>query len=329
MKHLVLTLDRQAALRVIEGARPLAVGGAAEMLDALIASWSGTTDETWFILRDLALRPPEVDPLADIPSPAGLPPEAQSEIGRKTLRALRTVVRQRALHLARKLAPPPTRPVTQLRGRAREHRARSSPRARAAPSAAAADADPEPPPSPPPSRLLTTREAAAYCGFKSTSALRKAKHEGRISPAGRRGGRGTLMWDLAELDRFLEGRAPGTIAADRPGAPSEGDAHGQLDTSLEQLGRPNAGTRRLETKERRTSRASPSGGSRNGSHERDPQGAAGGGSGGGLQVALGRAGPRAGRPHHSGGTEDALRRLRGVRAGAQGPAGASKKPKKR
>ena len=65
MKHLVLTLDRQAALRVIEGARPLAVGGAAEMLDALIASWSGTTDETWFILRDLALRPPEVDPLAD------------------------------------------------------------------------------------------------------------------------------------------------------------------------------------------------------------------------------------------------------------------------
>src|SRR6202023_3548043 len=38
--------------------------------------------------------------------------------------------------------------------------------------------------------LLTTRAASAYCGFRSTSALRKAKLEGRLEPAGRRGGRG-------------------------------------------------------------------------------------------------------------------------------------------
>ena len=32
-------------------------------------------------------------------------------------------------------------------------------------------------------RYLSTREAAAYCGFKTTSALRKAHLAGRIFPA--------------------------------------------------------------------------------------------------------------------------------------------------
>jgi hypothetical protein len=48
--------------------------------------------------------------------------------------------------------------------------------------------------------FLTTREAAAYCGFKTTSALRKAKLEGRIAPVSRRGGRGTLMSCRDSLD---------------------------------------------------------------------------------------------------------------------------------
>lgn len=58
----------------------------------------------------------------------------------------------------------------------------------------------------PPDALLTTREAALFCGFRSASALRKAKVEGRIRPAGRRGGRGTLVWEVGELRRFMLGR---------------------------------------------------------------------------------------------------------------------------
>ena len=49
-------------------------------------------------------------------------------------------------------------------------------------------------------RYLTTTAAARYCGFKTSSALRKAKLEGRIAPVGRRGGRGTLMWSRESLD---------------------------------------------------------------------------------------------------------------------------------
>jgi hypothetical protein len=56
--------------------------------------------------------------------------------------------------------------------------------------------------------FLTTREAAAYCGFATTGALRKARLEGRIVPIGRRGGRGTLMWSLDDLGRFLRGDVP-------------------------------------------------------------------------------------------------------------------------
>ncbi len=59
----------------------------------------------------------------------------------------------------------------------------------------------------PPDALLTTREAALFCGFRSTSGLRKAKVEGRIRAAGRRGGRGTLVWEVAELRRFMLGTA--------------------------------------------------------------------------------------------------------------------------
>jgi hypothetical protein len=53
---------------------------------------------------------------------------------------------------------------------------------------------------------LTTAEATRYCRFKTTGALRKAAREGRIRPAGRRGGNGTWMWAREELDAFLCGR---------------------------------------------------------------------------------------------------------------------------
>src|SRR5262245_9777701 len=79
-------------------------------------------------------------------------------------------------------------------------------------------------------RHLTTREAATYCGFKCGSALRKARLEGRIVGAGRRGGTGPWMWRVQDLDRFLRGEAPSSeasarVLAERSGAPPHGGAH--------------------------------------------------------------------------------------------------------
>lgn len=53
-------------------------------------------------------------------------------------------------------------------------------------------------------RLLTTPAAAKYCGFRSCSGLRKASRRGLVKPAGRRGHTGPFVWDVDELDRFLE-----------------------------------------------------------------------------------------------------------------------------
>ncbi|HEX4760008.1 MAG TPA: hypothetical protein VH256_04370 [Thermoleophilaceae bacterium] len=58
-------------------------------------------------------------------------------------------------------------------------------------------------------RLLSTAEAATYCGLKTTGALRKARLEGRLVAAGRRGGAGTWTWDVADLERFLRGVSMG------------------------------------------------------------------------------------------------------------------------
>jgi len=55
---------------------------------------------------------------------------------------------------------------------------------------------------------VTTSEAAQLCGFKTPSAIRKAFLEGRIRPVGKRGGRGTWMWRVADLRRFLNGLPP-------------------------------------------------------------------------------------------------------------------------
>src|SRR5262249_15923893 len=58
----------------------------------------------------------------------------------------------------------------------------------------------------------------------------------------RRGGNGTLMWALDELDRFLLGTSAGTVIADRPGAPSiggtdePGERQEEVDLKVEDLG---------------------------------------------------------------------------------------------
>jgi hypothetical protein len=64
--------------------------------------------------------------------------------------------------------------------------------------------------------LLTTRDAAVFCGFRTLGALRKARLEGRVRAAGRRGGRGTLVWAVADLERFMRGLPP---LADDAGEP--------------------------------------------------------------------------------------------------------------
>src|SRR5687767_1095751 len=69
--------------------------------------------------------------------------------------------------------------------------------------------------------LMTTRVATAYCGFKTTGALRKAYLEGKITPHGRRGGIGTLMWRRKDLDQFLAGKGA-NLDLGRSGAPREG-----------------------------------------------------------------------------------------------------------
>jgi len=58
------------------------------------------------------------------------------------------------------------------------------------------------------SPYLTTVDAARYCGFKTSSAIRKAHHEGRLLPVGRRGGTGTWVWAVTDLDRFMRGEPP-------------------------------------------------------------------------------------------------------------------------
>src|SRR5262249_22104861 len=91
--------------------------------------------------------------------------------------------------------------------------------------------------------LLTTTHAAKYCGFKTTSALRKAHLEGKIFPAGRRGGRGTWMWRRVDLDAFLCGRRGGNLSDGRSSAPPIGGSHGQteVDSKVELMDRAQTG----------------------------------------------------------------------------------------
>src|SRR5689334_5596739 len=87
------------------------------------------------------------------------------------------------------------------------------------------------------SRYLTTSQAALYCNYEDGSSLRKALKRGKIRSIGRRGGNGTHMWDRAELDRFLAGKAGGSVDS-RSGTPLEReepeneDANTRLEVAL-------------------------------------------------------------------------------------------------
>jgi len=98
--------------------------------------------------------------------------------------------------------------------------------------------------------ILPTREAAMYCGARTTGALRKAL-EGRVYPVGRRGSVGTWMWAVEVLDRFLRGEPPPTVAAnadaERSGAAPHGEPNEQedrLEVDEERLDRAGAGVAR-------------------------------------------------------------------------------------
>src|SRR5579871_3495274 len=102
---------------------------------------------------------------------------------------------------------------------------------------------------------MTTTQAARYCGFKTTAAIRKAYGEGRLVPLGKRGGKGTYVWSREALDAFLAGARGAIVPSGRPGAPPEntGGHHGirrQVDHEMEGRNSAEAGeTRRLAQKE--------------------------------------------------------------------------------
>src|SRR6185436_20050917 len=66
---------------------------------------------------------------------------------------------------------------------------------------------------------MTTAQAARYCGFKTTAAIRKALLDGRLVPLGRRGGTGTYMSSRQALDAFRAGGRGGIVSLGRSGAP--------------------------------------------------------------------------------------------------------------
>ena len=68
---------------------------------------------------------------------------------------------------------------------------------------------------------MTTAQAARYCGFKTTAAIRKAFGEGRLVPLGRAGRKGTYIWSRQALDAFLAGARGGIVRLGRPGAPPD------------------------------------------------------------------------------------------------------------
>ena len=100
----------------------------------------------------------------------------------------------------------------------------------------------------PEAALLTTAEAARYCGYRTTGALRKAAMLGRVRAVGRRGGTGTSMWRRGDLDHFLSGGRTGIVAGGLAGNASahEGGTDEQVDHALGNHNRGDAfETRRL------------------------------------------------------------------------------------
>ena len=173
------------------------------------------------------------------------------------------------------------------------------------------------------SAYLTTRDAAAYCGFKTTSALRKARLEGRIQPIGRRGGRGTYMWSIDALVRFLRGEPPAILGSERSGAPLHGGADDEEEDGVEVAqgihGGDGAGAAgRVAAKGGRTRRTRPRNGSLDGKAARDHQVASDRGRADGAEVDHGRVQPCSRRSHVSRESAAAVLRLRDIALRAQG-----------
>ena len=105
--------------------------------------------------------------------------------------------------------------------------------------------------------LLTNAQAADYCGYRSTSAIRRAVHDGRLVPVGRRGGSGTLMFRRSDLDGFSARGRRDSVSSGRPSTPPMEDADGQneVDETMEALGQANAPARSLEDEGRRLHRS--------------------------------------------------------------------------
>src|SRR5579872_2642371 len=75
--------------------------------------------------------------------------------------------------------------------------------------------------------VMTTKVAAAYCGFKNARGLISAYRRGKVRPYGRRGGTGAFVWRREDLDAFLRGESPlGHSMALRDSA--QGDSSGGL-----------------------------------------------------------------------------------------------------
>lgn len=68
---------------------------------------------------------------------------------------------------------------------------------------------------------MSAAVAARYCGYKTTAGLRKAHHDRKVFPVGRRGGGGSWTWARTDLDRFLRGGSPASDPAVSTRNPAE------------------------------------------------------------------------------------------------------------
>ncbi len=170
--------------------------------------------------------------------------------------------------------------------------------------------------------LLCTRDAAMYCGYKTPGALRKAFLDGKVRPAGRRGGTGTWMWSVVELDRFLHGHPAAIVDSERSGAPPSGGAHDQEKDGVE------VGSRKLDINEPGAARGMAAKGGR-ACRSRSGQGRDDGPTVGHMESAIrggrtdgpamveGRTGTNPRRTRLGAASESALRRLRCLSDGTQ------------
>ena len=173
---------------------------------------------------------------------------------------------------------------------------------------------------------MTTAQAARYCGFKTTAAIRKALLDGRLMPLGRRGGTGTYMWSRQALDAFLAGARGGIVPLGRPGAPPTniGGHHGrnEMGREMEILDRAEAlATGGVAPERRWLPGPRSSDGLSDGQETRNPENGLGHGRGRRVQAAAGgaRRGPQRGGETSI--SADALQRIRRIavrKKGAQG-----------